>query len=323
MVKIEEILTEEEISYICSKKRCRLEGFLVEQINKKKIFHDQNILENYIAYDYQNDIMYIFNDNDDENIEFKINLIKKGFRVRSIELTENHSYIIYGINNDGRYTSKSVKLKKIEDNKTKTIDQDNLSQKEDISELLDICNEEGISICEFKEWINFIIFKDEYAPFKVIDFDIFSINGEEINYFETKCKYPTSNGTFGINIGEKKAMDKLKTKGINSYYLILLKPIWKNNYRLSDIFKNKKQKELMIYIMSNPNEHGFYLEEKKEAPSYTQIYSSSRQVYYETSVSNFIYIGDLDFKINRIDDKIKSFNSIEKINMSFLRNNQF
>jgi len=139
------------------------------------------------------------------------------------------------------------------------------------------------------------------------DIDSFVIEKDKIIGFEVKQKFPTNNGTFGLNLGLSKLFHFLLENGIEIYHIILTKPVWDISYPAIEMYTKENLKENSLWIGSKFSNE-LLSNNYSSAPSYTSIFTSARLKYFELQPSSFY--------------KLKTFSESREIVLRDLVNNK-
>ncbi len=144
--------------------------------------------------------------------------------------------------------------------------------------------------------LNDFIMERYFANYFLSSFFKYSYNIDAILYkkvehsfdiYETKFKYPTKDGHFGMNYGQALFFIYLLKNGFNNLkHYILYKNKNSKSYSIID-FINDNKPHKWYYKCINNNEITNKLDNIKDAPSETSITSRKTQNYIKFSIENF------------------------------------
>ncbi|WP_345240585.1 hypothetical protein [Nibrella saemangeumensis] len=121
------------------------------------------------------------------------------------------------------------------------------------------------------------------------DIDCFVTFEGRLVAFEVKQKYPTQNGTYGLNTGLVKLFLALERAGIPVIHIILKKPV--NDYKIPaiDLITLPKYREKSQWIGTRYQNEILTLSESK-APARTSISGSDELSFYEIPENRFHFL---------------------------------
>lgn len=120
-----------------------------------------------------------------------------------------------------------------------------------------------------------------------VNIDVFFKNkNDEIILGEIKYKFETSNGTFGINLGQACMIDNLEKKGFLIGHFILYNHTKNINFSILDMIALPNY-QIPLYYKRISNILNY---NRKEAPSKTSIAGNRTQIYYEIPFVEFKHI---------------------------------
>lgn len=130
------------------------------------------------------------------------------------------------------------------------------------------------------------------------DIDALTYYDGKLLAFEVKQKYPTRNGTFGMNVGEMRLFAWLLGLGVEIVHVILTKPIWKPGIPSTRVFSDPEYAQNSLWICL-PFSVGELSSSTGVAPSETSLYTDSTMRYHHLDIGRFS-------KLKRFDEEPKS-----------------
>jgi hypothetical protein len=125
------------------------------------------------------------------------------------------------------------------------------------------------------------------------DIDSFVRYKDKIIAFEVKQKYPTAQGTFGLNVGLAKLFSFLSSLGIEVVHIILTKPV--RNYKIPAIdFYTKKEYRNKLSWIGLKFTTEILSRSVSVAPAKTSIFGANKLRFYHINPKSFHFIAKLD-----------------------------
>lgn len=102
-----------------------------------------------------------------------------------------------------------------------------------------------------------------------------------IIYLEIKHKYPMASGVFGLNKGEVRTIEMLRQAGVECWYIILVKPVWRETLSPMYLYFDRNAREHAAWIAGDMKGQFVLVGGGGSAAAKTSIYRQSN-VSFET-----------------------------------------